>query len=214
MILMAIEKAQPRQIPNENLRKSRAPIPISDAMRPVAMTLIAKGGKTYEELSDEMNTKYQTPIEPKELERLARTSSAEISKLRKEIRKAVQADAKKMLKKVDTILTKALDRTINDMDKLENLDALFAAGLIDREQYSQGTEKLKIMPIKEVIQVANHISESAPKTNVPQQQVPGNSNSDSPTPDYSEAAQELARAIANGDPVEIQRIQYGGNSKK
>ena len=213
MTLMAIEKAQPQQLPSKRKeitrgKRSYVPVPITNAMRPIALALIARGGMPYEEMSDILDTEYKVVIAPEELQRLATTDANVISELRKRIRKSAEADAQKMLKKVDKILNRSLDRTIGDMEKMDELDALYHNGAIDDDAYRQGTAKLKIMPLNEVLKIAEHLNPPVAKGMVPQQPVyPSNSDSSNPQ-NMSELSSELAEALKAGNTIELQRIMF------
>lgn len=214
---MAIEKAVPKEIPNENRRRSYVPIPITDAMRPIALALIAKGGIEYEEMSDILKTKYKVVLAPEELRRLAKTDAGTIADLRKKIRKSAEAESSKMLKKVDRILDRKLTRTLNDMDKLDDLDILFAQGLMDQNEYNQATAKLKIEPLQDVLKIAEYLNPRPPQGRGAAVALPPSSNSQSTTPELSdgsmhEVSSALAEAIKNGDTVEMQRILYKGSA--
>ena len=203
---MAIEKAQPKEIANVD-RRDYKPIAISNAMRPIALALIARGGIPYEEMSDIMHKTYKVTIEPEELQRMAKTNITAISELRKDIKKAAVAEASKMLKKVDKILDRNLDRTLADMEKQETLDALVNNGLMEEEEYNQATRKMRIMPLAEVLKIAEHLT---PKPVAPTgAHSPGTNPPIAAAPiEMTQLSKELAEALHAGNTVRIQELMY------
>ena len=198
---------------NERMTKAtRTRLTMDQKLR--ALAYIARGD-TMSQVAAHMLEDFQVTITESALYKIKKDNLETIQKIQDRLADSAAADADALMKSSRVALARRLQRDVRDGAELEQLDAQYRDGEIDKSEYQRRKSGLMQLSVNELVNISRSMHaqvikvpgggapELPPGPGGPAQPLPAGSA----TPAQLEA---LLKAIQSGNHVEIQRIVFNG----
>lgn len=187
-------------------------IPISAVARDLILNL-ASESKDVSYIVRDVKKRLDETVTPIDVKQFLVNSKHKLADLRKGASLVAQISNQTLLDKANRVINRSLDRMLDDDAKLEEAKTLYANNDIDLQEYERRVDKLLPADIDQVLKIVEKIDKrieaTMPKGNDQAPIMPGlPSGMNDPVLTAS-----LNKAIAEGNPIEVQRILWGGKTE-